>query len=145
MYRIQQRKRKLTDIDFLRAVESAEKAIACRPDATFGDAVAPLEHIFLPGQYVRKITMPPGLLVTSARHKTTHPFFVLTGMVWVASVEGTVAIRAPYCGVTQAGTKRVLYVVEECVWVTVHATGETDLDKLRKLLTEDNALLEDRS
>lgn len=125
-----------TELDFNEALARAERSIAEMPAAMFGDDVAPLEHSFGDGLYIRRITMPKGLLVTSARHKTTHPFFVLRGKVKVVSPEGHQTIVGPYQGMTKAGTKRLLYVLEETVWITVHATKETDIDKLRTELTE---------
>lgn len=74
--------------------------------------------------------MPKGMLVTSKIHKKTHPYFVLIGDVSVLTDEGVVRIKAPYVGITKAGTKRLLYIHEETVWITVHVTNETDLKKI---------------
>jgi len=107
-----------------------ENRIAAMPGATFGDEVAPLEHAFVDGAYIRMITMPKGMLVTSKIHKKTHPYFVMKGDVSVLTDEGEIRIKAPYAGITKAGTKRVLYIHEETVWITVHPTQETDLKKI---------------
>ena len=73
--------------------------------------------------------MPKGMLFISKIHKTTHPYFVLTGDVSVLTENGMVVrIKAPCWNMTKAGTKRVLYCHEETVWATVHATEETDLE-----------------
>ena len=29
-------------------------------------------------------------------------------------------ITAPYTGITKAGTRRVLYIIEDCIWTTYH-------------------------
>ena len=109
-----------------------EEELAKVPGARFGDDVAPLRHLFGDGLYCREITMPAGMLLTSKIHKTTHPYFVMTGDVSVLTDEGPIRIKAPYFGITQAGTKRVLYVHEETIWITVHATKETDLEKIEE-------------
>lgn len=109
-----------------------EKAISKHPNARFGDKACPLEHTFADGMYIRKITMPKGMLITSKIHKTKHPYFVLTGDASVATEEGCIRIKAPYSGITKPGTKRVLYMHEETVWVTVHRTNETDLEKIEE-------------
>jgi len=101
------------------------------PDAMIGDC-CPLKHTFVDGAYVREITMPKGMLLTSKIHKICHPYFVLKGDVSVLTEEGVKRIKAPYSGITQPGTKRVLYMHEETVWTTVHVTKETDLEKIEK-------------
>lgn len=81
--------------------------------------------------------MPAGALVTSATHRTEHPFVILKGAVRVASeTEGSVIYRAPYIGITKPGTKRALHVLEETVWVTFHATSETDVAKIGAAILE---------
>lgn len=101
------------------------------PGAMFGDCF-PLKHAFATGLYIREITMPKGSLLTSKIHKVTHPYFVLKGDVLVITEQGKTRIKAPYSGITLAGTKRALYNYEETVWVTVHKTDETDLAKIEK-------------
>jgi hypothetical protein len=85
--------------------------------------VSPLQHTFYPGLYKRKIFMEAGSLITSKIHKTCHPFFVMCGKVSVYSDnDGEQLIEAPFDGTTQPATRRILYIHENCVWITVHAT-----------------------
>lgn len=107
-----------------------ENKMAKAPGALFGDDCCPLKHTFVDGAYVREITMPKGTLIVSKIHKVCHPYFVLRGDVSVLTDNGIVRIKAPFSGVTQPGTKRVLYMHEETVWTTVHVTKETDLKKI---------------
>lgn len=94
---------------------------------------APLKHEFTDGMYTRTIKMPAQSRFTSVIHKFTHPFFVLTGKVAVFSEnDGAQLIVAPYRGITKPGTRRVLHVIEETVWSTVHRTDivpEDDSDE----------------
>lgn len=106
-----------------------EQQMAETPGAMKGDCF-PLKHSFVDGAYVREITMPKGMLVVSKIHKVTHPYFVMKGDVSVLTEEGVVRIKAPYSGITKAGTKRLLYTHEETVWTTIHITKETDLEKI---------------
>ena len=94
------------------------------------EGVCPVEHTFTEGLYTRKIFMPKGMVLTSKIHKICHPYFILEGDVDVITEEGMVNIKAPYFGITQAGTKRAIKVNEDCVWVTCHVTNETDLEKI---------------
>ena len=89
-----------------------------------------LEHEFGEGTYIRKITMPAGSLYLSQIHKITHPFFVMKGEATVISDEGVVKITAPYHGMTKPGTQRILYIHEECVWITVHPTDKTTVEEV---------------
>jgi hypothetical protein len=110
-----------------------EAKIASMPSSTLGDRLdCPLKHIFVDGAYVREIFMPKGLLIISKIHKITHPYFVLKGECSVLTEEGIVRIKAPFSGVTKSGTKRILYIHEDCTWTTVHVTKETDIEKIEE-------------
>jgi hypothetical protein len=74
--------------------------------------------------------MPKGSLVISKIHKMRHPYFVLKGDVSVLTEKGIIRIKAPFADITPEGTRRLLYNHEETVWVTVHRTDETDLEKI---------------
>ena len=54
----------------------------------------------------------------------------MSGDVTVITENGRVRIKAPYHGMTEPGTKRALLTHEETVWITVHHTEETELDKI---------------
>lgn len=107
-----------------------ESALEKLPGTKFGDDAFPLKHIFADGLYIRAMKGIKGMVVVTKLHKTNHPYFVLEGDVSIFTEEGTVRIKAPYFGITKAGTKRVGYFHEDTIWVTVHATEETDLEKI---------------
>ena len=96
------------------------------------EKLCPLTHSYGDGCYIRQIFMPKGTLITSKIHKITHPYFVMTGKASIATEDGIETIQAPYQGITQAGTKRALYIHEDMIWITVHVTNETDLDKIEE-------------
>lgn len=81
-----------------------------------------LEEALTPGIYTREFTMPKGSLVFSRIHKETHPYMVVSGKVSVYDGDCVKIIEAPYKGITEAGTKRVLYVHEDTTWITFHPT-----------------------
>jgi hypothetical protein len=111
---------------------SFEDKLKLVPGAMVGDCF-PLKHTFVPGMYIREITMPAGALLTSKIHKMEHPYFILRGDVSVLTEKGVVRLKTGFSGITPAGTKRLLYCHEETVWVTVHRTDSTDL----KLIEEE--------
>ena len=133
----------MTDLAFRDKIMDFEECLASLPNALFGgtdvgDAACPLKHTFTDGLYIRQITMPKGMTMTSKIHKTEHPYFVLRGDVTVATETGAQRIIAPYWGITKPGTKRALYMHEETVWITVHKTKETDLDIIEDQLIAKN-------
>ena len=81
----------------------------------------PTTHKFTDGMYIREIFMPAGSLFTSKIHKTEHPYIVSYGKTAV-SIDGKDwhEITAPYTGITYPGTRRVLYILEDCIWTTFH-------------------------
>lgn len=95
----------------------------------------PITHKFTPNMYIREIFMPAGTIVTSALHLTTHPFFILKGdvSVWYYDVP-IERYKAPYSGITKAGTRRLLYNHEDTIWVACYATTLTDIDEITKSL-----------
>lgn len=97
----------------------------------------PVIHSFTPGLYSREITMPKGAMIVSKIHKTEHPFVVSKGhaAVWTED-KGVVQIRAPYFGITKPGTRRVLFIHQECVWTTFHPTTLTDVDAIEAAIIE---------
>ncbi len=122
--------------DYEEKVMGFEEKLAQSPGALIGhenDAEQfPLKHTFVDGAYVREIFMPAGSLLTSKIHKVRHPFFVLRGCCSVLTDKGVQKITAPYYGITEPGTKRVLYIHEDTVWVTVHVTDSQDLEVIEE-------------
>lgn len=98
----------------------------------------PLNHILTDGQYTRSIFMPTGTLLTSRIHLYEHPFIISAGSVSVWSDEfGWQLLNAPHIGVTKPGTRRILYIHQDCIWTTIHLNpnNETDPDKIVKMVT----------
>jgi len=87
-----------------------------------GETEGAVTHDFADGQYIRTIVMPKGLTGVSEIHNKNHPYFIMKGEVTVFNEKGTERIKAPYHGITLAGTQRLLYIHEDCTWVTVHRT-----------------------
>ena len=87
-------------------------------------------HYFANGIYAREIFIPKGTLLTGKIHKTEHLNIVSQGEISVLTEAGPQRVKAPFTIVSLPGTKRVGYAHEDTVWTTIHATTETDLDKL---------------
>ncbi len=91
-----------------------------------------LVHNFSPGVYVRELTMPTDSIIVGHEHRTQHLNIISKGSCILLDLDTqeTTDIVAPYTFESKAGVRKVLYIVEECTWSTVHVTQETDLDKL---------------
>ena len=111
-----------------------EKKLIARPGTTeckgMSDDHYALKHSFADGMYIRELTVPAGVLTVTKIHSQTHPFFIQKGRLAIYSEKGVQWIDAPYNGITQAGTKRVVWHESEVVIITVHRTNEMDLDKI---------------
>ncbi len=122
--------------DFKEKILSFEEAFKKHPGALVGhemdESLCPLKHTFVDGAYVREIFMPKGVMLTSKIHKIKHPYFVMKGKCSVVTEDGVQEITAPFQGITEPGTKRLLYMHEDTVWITVHVTNETDLEKIEE-------------
>lgn len=98
-----------------------------------------LKHTFTPGLYTRRIFMKAGTLIISKIHKTEHPFFILKGVALVRiNDDEWHKLEAPHDGITFPGTRRVLYILEDCIWVTSHVLvkeGET-LEEIENRIIE---------
>lgn len=89
-----------------------------------------LRHIFAPGSYAREMTIPKGTLIIGKIHKHAHLNIISKGKVRVATEFGPMFFEAPYTFVSEVGTKRAVYALEDTVWTTIHVTEETDLEKI---------------
>lgn len=105
----------------------------------YDPAVLPITHHFADGIYAREMFMPKGAILTGAVHKTTHMCILSKGHVRVATEDGPLDLVAPATLVAKPGAKRAIYALEDSVWTNIHATNETDLDKIVEELTESTA------
>jgi hypothetical protein len=87
-----------------------------------GETEGAVTHDFADGQYIRTIVMPKGLTLVSRIHNKNHPFFIMKGECSIYTEKGLQRIKAPHHGITLAGTQRLMYIHEECTFITVHRT-----------------------
>ena len=109
--------------------------------------VAPVAHRFTPGLYIREIFMPAGALITSAVHKTEHPYVVSAGrcLVYLENEHRWQVLQAPHTGITKPGTRRFLIIVYDTIWTTFHVTSKTEVADIEAEILEPstNPLLQD--
>ena len=106
----------------LKKAQDSGEAEKCELDVVF-----PLKHYFAPKVYAREMTLPAGHWIIGKIHRHSHLNFVTKGRVAVITEDGVSPIAAPYTFVSSIGTKRLVLVLEETLWTTVHVTDKTDL------------------
>lgn len=100
-------------------------------------AECPLKHYFAPGVYIREIFMPAGSIVIGKIHKTEHFNIIQQGKLKILHDDYTnTVLTAPHTFVSKPGIQKVLYILEDTVWSTVHLTEERDLERLEAALIE---------
>ena len=117
-------------------VEELERGLLTEPSIVLPECIT--THSFSDGVYVREITMPTGAIILGAKHTTTHFNIISKGSCILVDPDtgDTTDIVAPCTFESKAGVRKVLYIVEECVWSTIHVTNETNIDKLEEELVE---------
>lgn len=93
----------------------------------------PVEHYFGPGVYVRSITMPKGAMCLGHEQRFEHLNIMLTGSVVMYDDGVAKVMTAPLIFTGKPGRK-VGQVIEECTWLNIFATDETDIDKLEEMI-----------
>jgi hypothetical protein len=91
-------------------------------------------HSFAKGIYARQILIPKGTFVTGFIHKHEGLNIVSYGKMSVVSDEGFYIVEGPCTMVSKSGIKKAGYAIEDTLWTTIHATDETDIEKLEQEL-----------
>lgn len=92
----------------------------------------PLKHHFSKDLYGRELFIPAGSLIVGKIHKHQSLNILASGDISVVTEDGIKRVQAPYTTVSKPGTKRIGYAHTDSVWITVHATQETDLEKIEE-------------
>lgn len=97
----------------------------------------PLFHRFAPGIYLREIHMPADTIIVGKVHRTEHFNVLVKGACLIVHDDGSSEeLRAPMTFVSKAGVQKVLLILEDMIWMTVHPTDETDIPTLEATLVE---------
>lgn len=122
-------------LSFDEQVEHLEKVLkeSGSPDIYIGNSEQfPLEHSFSEGIYTREIFIKKGMIAIGKIHKHEHTFFLMKGKLQMSTEKGLIEMEAPIYGVSPAGTKRVVYALEDCVFINVHPNPDNinDIEEL---------------
>ena len=90
----------------------------------------PVKNHFAHGVYGRELFIPKGTVLTGKIHKFTQLNVLVKGDISVLTEDGVKRVKPPFVIVSPPGTKRAAYAHEDTIWLTVHGTHETDVDKI---------------
>ena len=92
----------------------------------------PVTHHFGGGQYVRETLFPAGTVVIGKYHRFDTVNILLQGTISLVNTDGTLkTIRAPQIIISKPGVK-CGYAHDDVIWCNIHATEETDLEKIEQ-------------
>lgn len=97
------------------------------------------KHLFTDDEYLRRVEIPAGVLVTSRIHRDRHQCVVTEGSITIWSLEtGIQHIDAPYVFESYPGSHRIGYTHEDTVWTTIHPNpgGSEDVEATEERLFE---------
>jgi len=129
-------KEKVQEIEnYLISIADGENIIGNGNEIIYPEKLWEYKHSFAEGLYIREMKMQKGQLGFSAIHKHSYGFFLLTGTLASSKDDGVEEFVAPCYIISPQGAKRIVYAIEDCVIVTVHAnpTNTEDLDELAKM------------
>ena len=92
----------------------------------------PVTHHFAKSVYGRELFIPKGTILTGKIHKFSQLNVLVSGDISVLTEHGVKRVQPPFVIVSPAGTKRIAYAHEDTIWLTVHGTDETDVDKIEQ-------------
>ena len=95
------------------------------------------DHHFSSGVYARQMELPKGWGAESHKHKFDHMSILSKGKVTVTVGDDEFEYTAPTVVTIKAGIAHKIYAHEDSVWFCVHATDETDIDTIDKILIEE--------
>lgn len=87
-----------------------------------------VKHHFSKDVYARELHIPKDTMLTGHIHKYENLNILIKGRMKVLVDHEVKEVEAPFIVVSPPGTKRIAYAIEDCVWVTIHGTDETDLN-----------------
>lgn len=91
-------------------------------------------HRFVAGLYHRELYIPPNRVIVGKRHAVEHVVMLTQGSCTCVTERGYEEMVAPLTFISPAGEKRVVITGpdQDCTWVTLHPTMETNLEKIEE-------------
>jgi hypothetical protein len=97
-------------------------------------------HSFCDGIYAREISIPEGVVLVGAKHKTEFFIVISKGECAIYDDEVENYYSAPCTLVSPVGAKRVIYAIKDTILTTFHPTNEVDVSKIEAEIIEPEGL-----
>ena len=95
-----------------------------------------VSHRFAGGLYAKEMRVPAGAQIGKHRHGFDHFSALMQGSAEL-DVDGTRTVhQAPALLTIEAGKRHVITALTDIVWHCIHATDETEADKIDAVLTQ---------
>ena len=118
------------------AIERLQIAMSAMPQAELETS-----HFWADGMYARFLPRPAGTLIVGKVHRKEHFYVICCGTVRITQGDGPAReVTGPAVLVSKPGTKRAVYAMTDATCMTVHRTGQTDLDEIERELIEPDGL-----
>lgn len=92
-------------------------------------------HHFSSGLYAKQMHLPKDYFAVSHAHNYDHLSILAKGKVIVKTDnDNGVEYTAPVCIEIKKGLHHSITALEDAVWFCIHATDETDVDKVDEVL-----------
>lgn len=97
-------------------------------------------HHFSEGLYAKQMELKEGSFAVQHKHNYDHLSILAKGKVRVL-FEGNLSkeYTAPACINIVKEVNHAVYALEDSVWFCIHATSETDVDNVDKVLIKEGA------
>jgi quercetin dioxygenase-like cupin family protein len=93
-------------------------------------------HHFSDGLYSREMLIPKGFGAVSHSHSYDHFSILAKGRVLLKTDNWQKEFSAPACIDIKAGVHHMILALEDSTWYCIHATNETDVNKIEDVLIE---------
>jgi|TARA_B110000285_G_scaffold45467_1_gene50825 quercetin dioxygenase-like cupin family protein len=103
------------------------KSIANSPDVA-------IKHSFADQVYIRQMNLKKDYVIVGAIHNHLHAWFLLSGKVIINNNGEKIEHVAPCYTVSKPGSKRLIYAVEDSVFVNIHKnpSNTKNIEELEK-------------
>ncbi|GAC1664566.1 MAG: hypothetical protein PVS3B2_00380 [Candidatus Dormibacteraceae bacterium] len=95
-----------------------------------------ITHHLCAGIYAKQIRIAAGSVVMSHQHAFDHLSILASGHVRVITDAGEAIHTAPATILIRKGLNHAVHALADSVWFCVHATDETDLERIDDALIE---------
>jgi quercetin dioxygenase-like cupin family protein len=96
-----------------------------------------ITHHFSSNLYAKECVFPKGAQIVQHKHNYDHLSILAKGKVMLLEDDKEIEVTAPACINIKADKHHGVLALEECVWYCIHATSETDPNKVDQVLIKE--------